>query len=120
MNRDVLANHIARANLDSASRLRFETQILRPTADDRAVTDHVARTNSHRTVNYRVGRHDDRALFRCCARHGPAGTLMARSPARLSLIPPSTIRHQGLIVVCLSGRGDKDMDTAASYFGFTS
>jgi tryptophan synthase beta chain len=26
----------------------------------------------------------------------------------------------GLIVVCLSGRGDKDMDTAASYFGFTS
>jgi tryptophan synthase beta chain len=25
----------------------------------------------------------------------------------------------GLIVVCLSGRGDKDMDTAASYFGFT-
>src|SRR5437762_10113482 len=58
MNRDVLANHIARANLDSASRLRFETQILRPTADDRAVTDHVARTNSHRTVNYRVGLHD--------------------------------------------------------------
>ena len=26
----------------------------------------------------------------------------------------------GLIVVCLSGRGDKDMDTAASYFGFMS
>jgi tryptophan synthase beta chain len=26
----------------------------------------------------------------------------------------------GLILVCLSGRGDKDMDTAASYFGFTS
>jgi tryptophan synthase beta chain len=26
----------------------------------------------------------------------------------------------GLIVVCLSGRGDKDMDTAASYFGFNS
>jgi len=26
----------------------------------------------------------------------------------------------GLIVVCLSGRGDKDMDTAAKYFGFTS
>ncbi|GAB1514358.1 tryptophan synthase subunit beta [Actinophytocola sp. KF-1] len=26
----------------------------------------------------------------------------------------------GLIVVCLSGRGDKDMDTAASYFGFTA
>ncbi|MFL6123410.1 tryptophan synthase subunit beta [Actinophytocola sp.] len=26
----------------------------------------------------------------------------------------------GLVVVCLSGRGDKDMDTAASYFGFTS
>jgi tryptophan synthase beta chain len=26
----------------------------------------------------------------------------------------------GLIVVCLSGRGDKDMDTAATYFGFTS
>jgi tryptophan synthase beta chain len=26
----------------------------------------------------------------------------------------------GLIVVCLSGRGDKDMDTAASYFGFSS
>jgi tryptophan synthase beta chain len=26
----------------------------------------------------------------------------------------------GLIVVCLSGRGDKDMDTAASYFGFDS
>lgn len=26
----------------------------------------------------------------------------------------------GLIVVSLSGRGDKDMDTAASYFGFTS
>jgi tryptophan synthase beta chain len=26
----------------------------------------------------------------------------------------------GLIVVCLSGRGDKDMDTAASYFGFAS
>jgi tryptophan synthase beta chain len=24
----------------------------------------------------------------------------------------------GLIVVCLSGRGDKDMDTAAKYFGF--
>ncbi|HEU5474550.1 MAG TPA: tryptophan synthase subunit beta [Actinophytocola sp.] len=24
----------------------------------------------------------------------------------------------GLIVVCLSGRGDKDMDTAATYFGF--
>jgi tryptophan synthase beta chain len=27
---------------------------------------------------------------------------------------------EGLIVVCLSGRGDKDMDTAATYFGFTS
>jgi len=26
----------------------------------------------------------------------------------------------GLIVVCLSGRGDKDMDTAATYFGFMS
>jgi tryptophan synthase beta chain len=26
----------------------------------------------------------------------------------------------GLILVCLSGRGDKDMDTAATYFGFTS
>jgi len=26
----------------------------------------------------------------------------------------------GLIVICLSGRGDKDMDTAATYFGFTS
>ena len=25
----------------------------------------------------------------------------------------------GLIVVCLSGRGDKDMDTAATYFGYT-
>jgi tryptophan synthase beta chain len=27
--------------------------------------------------------------------------------------------EEGLIVVSLSGRGDKDMDTAASYFGFT-
>jgi tryptophan synthase beta chain len=26
----------------------------------------------------------------------------------------------GLILVCLSGRGDKDMDTAATYFGFMS
>jgi len=26
----------------------------------------------------------------------------------------------GMILVCLSGRGDKDMDTAATYFGFTS
>jgi tryptophan synthase beta chain len=26
----------------------------------------------------------------------------------------------GLIVVCLSGRGDKDMDTATTYFGLTS
>jgi tryptophan synthase beta chain len=29
------------------------------------------------------------------------------------------IGPDGLILACLSGRGDKDMDTAAAYFGFT-
>jgi tryptophan synthase beta chain len=37
-----------------------------------------------------------------------------------TLVLGKELGPDGLIVVCLSGRGDKDMDTAASYFGFTS
>jgi tryptophan synthase beta chain len=37
-----------------------------------------------------------------------------------ALVLGQELGPEGLIVVCLSGRGDKDMDTAASYFGFTS
>jgi tryptophan synthase beta chain len=37
-----------------------------------------------------------------------------------ALVLGQELGPDGLIVVCLSGRGDKDMDTAASYFGFTS
>jgi len=37
-----------------------------------------------------------------------------------ALVLGQELGPDGLIVVCLSGRGDKDMDTAAAYFGFTS
>ena len=37
-----------------------------------------------------------------------------------ALVLGQELGPDGLILVCLSGRGDKDMDTAATYFGFMS
>ena len=46
MNRDVLADDVAIADFDRAARARLETQILGQTADDRAVSDLVVRTQA--------------------------------------------------------------------------
>jgi hypothetical protein len=50
----MLADHIAVADLNAASSLRLEAQVLWRRSDHSPVSDHVPRADSHCTLDYSV------------------------------------------------------------------
>src|SRR6266446_8096624 len=57
MNRDVLTNDVSVADLDPAARVGVEAQILRKTADDRAVPDKITRAEPDRAFDHGLRLH---------------------------------------------------------------
>jgi hypothetical protein len=52
MNRAILANHVAHADLDRALRLWVEAQILRGRSDDHPVSDKISGAHLHRSFDH--------------------------------------------------------------------